>query len=171
MATRVGLGVRWAKFMVLATAVWMVALPARADEVTWRATSVQGPRLPTMNTRIGVALFSNGEAATLERRISAAGPPAAGKMDVNVETTYRFADGSTIVMRSRETIHLSPQGTHGRDEWSGDGEVAGGSGRYAGIKGTFSFRAMMGLDGKADGMLGDSFLTGKASYTVTAGTR
>lgn len=30
---------------------------------------------------------------------------------------------------------------------------------------------MMGLGGKADGMLGDSFLTGKASYTVTAGTR
>lgn len=150
----------------LALAAWS----AQADQLSWRATSVQGPRLPTVNTRVGVAMFSTGEPATYERRIRAAGAPADGRLAVQVESVYRFADGATIVMRSRETINLTPQGSHGRDEWTGEGEIAEGTGRFAGIQGRFTFRAVMGLDGQADGLLGDSFLTGRAEYML-AGPR
>lgn len=137
-----------------------------AEDITWRATSVQGPRTPAMNTRLGVAMFSGNEAATYERKIAAAAPPQDGKLAVNVESVYRFADGSTLVMRSRETINLTPQNTHGRDEWTGNGEIATGTGRFAGATGTFTFRAVMGLDRQADGMLGDSFLTGQGRYQL-----
>ena len=137
-----------------------------AEDITWRATSVQGQRTPAMNTRLGVAMFSGNEAATYERKIAAAAPPQDGKLAVNVESVYRFADGSTLVMRSRETINLTPQNTHGRDEWTGNGEIATGTGRFAGATGTFTFRAVMGLDRQADGMLGDSFLTGQGRYQV-----
>lgn len=137
-----------------------------AEEVTWRATSVQGPRTPAMNTRLGVAMFSSNEAATYERKVTAAAPPQDGKLAVNVESAYRFADGSTLVMRSRETIHLTPQGTHGRDEWTGEGQITSGTGRFAGATGTFTFRAVMGLDRQGDGMLGDSFLAGQGQYVL-----
>ena len=137
-----------------------------AEDITWRATSVQGPRTPAMNTRLGVAMFSGNEAATYERKIAAAAPPQDGKLAVNVESVYRFADGSTLVMRSRETINLTPQNTQGRDEWTGNGEIATGTGRFAGATGTFTFRAVMGLDRQADGMLGDSFLTGQGRYQL-----
>ena len=137
-----------------------------AQEISWRATSVQGPRTPAMNTRLGVAIFSGNEAATYERKIAAAAPPQDGKLAVNVESVYRFADGSTLVMRSRETINLTPQGTHGRDEWTGEGQIATGSGRFAGATGTFTFRAVMGLDRQADGMLGDAFLSGQGRYVL-----
>lgn len=91
-------------------------------------------------------------------------------MAVDVESIYRFADGATLLMRSRETINLTPQGAHGRDEWTGEGEIAEGTGRFAGIRGRFTFRAVMGMDRQADGMLGDSFLSGRAEVTL-AGPR
>ncbi len=137
-----------------------------AQDITWRASSVQGPRTPALNTRLGVAMFSGNEAATYERRIAAAAPPHDGKLAVNVESVYRFADGSTLVMRSREIINLTPQNTHGRDEWTGEGQITAGTGRFAGATGSFTFRASMGLDKQADGMLGDSFLAGQGSYQL-----
>ena len=137
-----------------------------AEDITWRASSVQGPRTPALNTRLGVAMFSGNEAATYERKIAAAAPPQDGKLAVNVESVYRFADGSTLVMRSLETINLTPQNTHGRDEWTGDGQITAGTGRFAGVTGTFTFRAVMGLDRQADGLLGDSFLSGQGRYQL-----
>jgi hypothetical protein len=137
-----------------------------AEDITWRATSVQGPRTPALNTRLGVALFSGNEAATYERKITAAAPPQDGKLAINVESIYRFADGSTLVMRSRETVNLTPQNTHGRDEWTGEGQITAGTGRFAGASGSFTFRAVMGLDKQADGALGDSFLAGQGRYQL-----
>jgi hypothetical protein len=144
----------------------LAPIASGAEEITWRATSVQGPRTPAVNTRLGVAMFSSNEAATYERKISAAAPPQDGKLAVHVESVYRFADGSTLVMRSRESINLTPQGTHGRDEWAGDGQIVSGTGRFAGATGTFTFRAAMGLDRQAEGMLGDSFLSGQGRYVL-----
>lgn len=158
------------RFSPLALLVLAAALagPALAQELSWRATSVQGPRLPGVNTRIGVALFAHGEGATYVRRVSAAGAPVDGRLDIDVESIYRFRDGATIVMRSRETIRLAPQGQHGQDAWTGQGEITAGSGRYEGIQGRFSFRAVTGIDAGADGVLGDSFLAGQARYSLPA---
>lgn len=139
-----------------------VATAAPAQELSWRSSSVQGPRLPGLNTRLGVAFFVPDGPATYERRIKPAGPPQGGQLTIDVETVFRFPDGATLTMRSREVIHLTPQGTHGQDEWSGEGEVTGGTGRFAGRAGRFSYRAVMGLDARADGVLGDGYLEGRA---------
>ncbi len=142
---------------------------AGAEELSWRATSVQGPRMPGLNTRLGVAMFAQGETATYVRRITPAGPPEDGRLLIQVESVYHFADGSTLVMRGRETIRWSPQGGHvSGDTWVGEGDVVAGSGRYAGASGRFSFRAVTGLDTQTDGVLGDSFLAGKADIARSA---
>lgn len=157
-------------FVVLAGAAVLAftASMLQAAEISWRASSVQGPREPGANHRLGVAIFSGGEPATYHRRIVPASTPADGRMLIDVESTYRFADGSTIVMRSRETINLGPDNRHGADQWSGSGVITAGSGRFAGISGSFEYRARMGVDAGADGVLGDSFLVGKGSYTLPA---
>lgn len=139
-----------------------------AQEIAWRSSSVQGPRLPGLNIRLGVAIFAPADPATVERRVRPAGQPVDGKLPVDVEMVFRFADGATISTRSRETVTLNAQGVHGLDEWTGEGEFAAGTGRFAGITGRFSFRAVMGLDGRADGLLGDSFLEGRGRYTLAA---
>ena len=150
-------------------AATLFAPTASAEELSWRATSVQGPRTPGLNTRLGVAVFAHGETATYERRIAPTGPPQDGRLLIQVESVYRFADGSTLVMRGRETIRWSPQGSHASgDTWVGEGEVVAGSGRYAGASGRFSFRAVTGLDTQTDGVLGDSFLAGKADIARNA---
>lgn len=158
--------------LAVALALWAGGLPqVHAADLSWRATSVQGPRQPGLNTRLGVAMFSGGEPATYLRRVVPAAPPLDGRMQVDVESTYRFADGSTLVMSSHETIHLTPQNAHGADTWTGEGQVVGGSGRWAGATGRFSFRARMGLDASVDGALGDSFLTGQANVTLPSPAR
>lgn len=139
-----------------------LAAAAPAQELSWRSSSVQGPRQPGLNTRLGVAFFVPDGPATYERRIVPADLPQGGTLVIDVDTLYRFPDGSTLTMRSRETIHLTPQGTHGADTWSGEGEVTGGTGRYASRSGRFSYRAVMGLDARADGVLGDGYLEGRA---------
>ena len=48
----------------------------------------------------------------------------------------------------------------------GEGRIVSGSGRYAGASGSFRFRAVMGLDAAADGMLGDAFLQGQGSLSL-----
>lgn len=142
--------------------------PAGADELVWRSASVQGPREPGLNTRLGVAIFDGREPATTLRRVRPAAPPVDGRLTVQVEQEFRFADGSTLALHSTEVLTLTPQGQHAPGPWEGEGRVAGGSGRFAGAGGTFRFRAVMGLDGRADGVLGDGFLEGRASVTLPA---
>ena len=150
--------------------LWVACLwpahAALADEIAWRATAGQGPRQPGLNTRLGVAIFANGETATTVRQVRPAAPPADGRLDILVEAEYRFADGSTLRMDSRETIALTPAMTHAPGEWRGEGRIVSGSGRYAGASGSFRFRAVMGLDAAADGMLGDAFLQGQGSLSL-----
>jgi hypothetical protein len=151
--------------------LWVACLwpvdAAHADEIAWRATSIQGPRQPGLNTRLGVAVFANGETATTVRQVRPAAPPEGGRLDILVEAEYRFGDGSTLRMDSRETIALTPPMTHAPGEWRGEGRIVSGSGRYAGASGSFRFRAVMGLDAAADGMLGDAFLEGQGSLSLS----
>lgn len=158
------------KSICLLCVLWAACLwpadVAHADEIDWRATSVQGPRQPGLNTRLGVAIFANGETATTVRQVRPAAPPADGRLDIMVEAEYRFADGSTLRMDSRETIALTPAMTHAPGEWRGEGRIVAGSGRYAGASGRFRFRAVMGLDALSDGMLGDGFLHGQGSLNL-----
>lgn len=155
-----------ASLMLAAGLGLLACLPAQAEELSWRASSVQGPRVGGVNTRLGVAIFDNREPATTQRRVEAAGPPADGKLPIKVEAEYRFADGSTLVMHSRELITLTPAFTHAPGEWKGEGQIVSGTGRFAGATGSFRFRAIMGVDAKADGALGDGFMEGQGSYTL-----
>lgn len=139
---------------------------AQAEELSWRASSIQGPRVGGVNTRHGVAIFDGKEMATTQRRVEAAGPPSEGKLPIKVEAEYRFPDGSSLVMHSREVITLTPAFTHAPGEWKGEGSIVSGTGRFAGASGSFRFRAIMGVDAKADGVLGDGFLEGQGSYTL-----
>lgn len=152
--------------MLAAGLASLVCLPAQAEELSWRASSMQGPRVGGVNTRLGVAIFDGKEVATTQRRVESAGPPADGKLPIKVEAEYRFADGSTLVMHSRELITLTPAFTHAPGEWKGEGQIVSGTGRFAGATGSFRFRAIMGVDAKADGVLGDGFLEGQGSYTL-----
>lgn len=156
----------FASLMLLAGLASLVCLPAQAEELSWRAASIQGPRAGGVNTRYGVAIFDSKEVATTQRRVESAGPPADGKLPIKVEAEYRFADGSTLVMHSRELITLTPAFTHAPGEWKGEGTIVSGTGRFTGATGSFRFRAIMGVDAKADGVLGDGFLEGQGSYTI-----
>ena len=158
--------------LMLAAGFALLGSPAaQAEELSWRASSIQGPRAGGVNTRYGVAIFDGKEVATTQRRVEAAGPPAEGKLPIKVEAEYRFADGSTLVMHSRETITLTPAFTHAPGEWKGEGSIVSGTGRFAGASGAFRFRAIMGVDAKVDGVLGDGFLEGQGSYTLSGAAK
>lgn len=156
---------------LLASLGLLAGLPSLAQELSWRGSSVQGPRTPGVNIRWGVAIFSDGATATTRRRVEAAGPPSESRLPIRVEAEYRFADGATLVMHSLETIPLTPAMTHAPGEWRGEGQIVSGTGRFAGATGTFRFRAIMGMDPRADGVLGDGFLEGQGQYTLGGAPR
>ena len=142
------------------------ALPARADEMNWRQTSVAvGQEGPTI-LRAGVAIVNGKQPATVSVRNRMKGPPQDGVLQLATEIQLRFDDGSTIVAQADGQVRLDPQGRPIPGESRSSGKIVSGTGRYAGITGTYEMRVRNDIDPKADGALGDYFATVTATYTL-----
>lgn len=145
------------------------AAPAPAGTeltIAWRQTSVLTERQPSFQTRRGVAIFSNGEPATIAVRLQPISRPVDGRMTVQNEMRFRFEDGSSFLMRGTTLARATPEGMPIPGEAAGSGEFAEGTGRFAGIAGTWQMRVHTGLAMQTDGVLGDYFAEGTGRYTL-----
>ncbi len=152
----------------VAAGLWAstLALPAAAETLTWRQTSVQAGRDGQSALRRGVAIFGSGEPALMAVRQTPEAPPQDGQMTVRNDLSYRFEDGSTLVLQASTRVRVGPDGRAVRGEYRTEGRVLSGTGRYQGATGPFKMRSRTDLDGQADGALGDYFAVVEADIQL-----
>lgn len=111
--------------------------------------------------RGGVALFENGEVATVTAVLPLDG--IVGKTGTfDTYTTTLFSDGSTWVTKTKGTIERSPDGKSAFTKQTG--EFVKGTGKYEGIKGTFTLTGTQ--YGPSEVGKGDWIGEGTATYTL-----
>ncbi len=150
--------------LALAAAGW--ALPAQADELTWRQTSVYVGQDGMITVRAGVAILNNKEPATISVRIRPTAPPKDGVMALVTDMVLRFEDGSTLVTQGDGQTRVDAQGVPMRGEGKTVGRVVSGTGRYQGATGTYAMRVRTDIDRAADGAMGDYFAVVQATVTM-----
>ncbi len=136
--------------------------PAQGEELSWRQSSIRTEAQGLSYVRRGVAMFANGEPATLTFR-GVAKPPEGGRQDFSGRMLMRFEDGATFSFDMQGVTQFGPAGM--LPTMSASGKLVEGTGRFAGISGTIEFNGR-GMDVMADGNLGDIFATGRANYTL-----
>ncbi|MFZ5551086.1 MAG: hypothetical protein ACOZJX_20490 [Pseudomonadota bacterium] len=146
--------------------VGMLALPAAAETLSWRQTSVQAGREGQSALRRGVVIFGNGEPALMTVRLTPLAPPQDGQMMVQNDLSYRFEDGSTLALQSCSQVRVTPEGRAVRGELLSEGQVLSGTGRYQGATGRFKMRSRTDIDALADGALGDYFAAVEADIQL-----
>jgi len=138
------------------------AAPAHGEELSWRQSSVRTEMQGLNYVRRGVAMFANGEPATLTFR-GVAKPPEGTRQDFSGRMLMRFDDGATFTFDMQGATQYGPPGTP--PTMSASGALVEGTGRFAGISGTIEFKGR-GMDVMAEGNLGDIFGSGRATYTL-----
>ena len=138
------------------------ATPAKGEELNWRQSSIRTEAQGLSYVRRGVAMFANGEPATLTFRGDAK-PPEGGRQDFSGRMLMRFEDGATFTFDMQGVTQFGPAGSP--PTMSANGKLVEGTGRFAGISGTIEFKGR-GMDVMADGNLGDIFASGRATYTL-----
>ena len=136
--------------------------PAQGEELSWRQSSIRTEAQGSNYVRRGVAMFANGEPATLTFQ-GVAKPPEGDRQEFSGRMLMRFEDGATFSFDMQGVTQFGPRGT--APTISASGKLVEGTGRFAGISGTIEFNGR-GMDVKADGNLGDIFGTGRATYTL-----
>ncbi len=151
-------------------AAWVLVLallagmaPAHAEELSWRQSSLRTEVQGLSYVRRGVAMFANGEPATLVFR-GVANPPEGGRQDFSGRMLMRFEDGASFTFDMQGVTQYGAAGT--APTMSASGKLVEGTGRFTGISGTIEFQGR-GMDAMADGNLGDIFATGRAIYALT----
>lgn len=137
--------------------------PAHGEELSWRQSSIRTEMQGLSYVRRGVAMFGNGEPATLVFH-GVAKPPEGGRQLFSGRMLMRFEDGATFTFDMDGTTQFGPAGTP--PTMSASGKIVGGTGRFAGISGTIEFNGR-GMDVTAEGNLGDIFATGRATYALS----
>lgn len=155
--------------LLAAGAVLAQSAPAPAT-LAWRQTSVLVERRmeggASVSMRRGVAMFADGEPATITARLQPSGRPVDGRMTVTQEMRYRFEDGSSFAVRGAGVVRVNPDGSPIPGEVLASGEVVEGSGRFAGMSGSYTMRSRTDLPPRADGVLGDYFGDAEAKVTL-----
>ena len=136
--------------------------PAQGEELSWRQSSIRTEVQGLGYVRRGVAMFGNGEPATLTFR-GVAKPPEGGRQAFSGRMLMRFEDGATFTFDMEGVTQFGPAGT--APTMAASGKMVEGTGRFAGISGTVEFNGR-GMDVMADGNLGDIFATGRATYAL-----
>lgn len=139
---------------------------AWAESMAWRAATVIATQAGSETVRRGVAIFADGEPATLTLRLRPTAAPSQGRMPFSTHSVYRFDDGSTFTIEGAGTAAMSPEGVPLPVENLIEGSFVGGTGRFAGIAGTVTLRSRSGFDRTAPGVLGEQFSTGEGTYTL-----
>lgn len=162
---------RWLEATAVAGALLSCMVVAQAQTtLSWRQTSVLVERRmeggTPVSVRRGVAMFADGEPATLTVRLLPSGRPVDGRMTVLQEMRFRFEDGSTFALRGASSPRVNPDGTPIAGEVQASGEFVEGSGRFAGISGAYTMRSRTDLAARADGLLGDYFGEAEAKVSI-----
>lgn len=135
---------------------WAQSPPA-ATQLEWRMTTVVTQAQPPVFERRGVVMLKSGEPGTVFNKLSAPQPPKDGLWTMNNDLTLRFEDNSTLSLQFAVTTRTSPEGRVLPGEYRSQGQVVGGTGRYAGAKGSVEVKVISGMDRTQPGILGDSF--------------
>lgn len=145
-----------------ATVVGASVLPATASAETFslRHAHVRESHDASGYRRLGVAMMTmpdgRQEPATLDLRGVLTGAQGDGWFGMRAQLSYRFLDGSTIEGRMEGRFRRSDVGDiAGAQE--GAGELTGGSGRFHGIEGRFTFKGEGGLSTLVPGVLADVY--------------
>ena len=156
---------RWpsAVAWVLGLALLAGMVPVHAEELRWRQSSVRTEVQGLSYVRRGVAMFANGEPATLVFR-GVANPPEGGRQDFSGRMLMRFEDGASFTFDMQGVTQYGAGGA--APTMSASGKLVEGTGRFTGISGAIEFQGR-GMDAMADGNLGDIFATGRATYALT----
>jgi hypothetical protein len=141
---------------------------AAAETMSWKVATVVATQQGSETVRRGVAIFSNGEPATLTLRLRPIAPPSGGRMPFTTETIYRFDDGSTITVVGKGEAQMSPEGVPLPLATTIEGTFSAGSGRFSGISGTVTLTSRSGMDRTSPGVLGDQFSAAEATYKLPA---
>ena len=144
----------------------LTPLIGTADTMSWRVATVVSTQEAGETVRRGVAIFSNGEPATLTLRLRPTAPPSQGKMPFSIRTIYRFEDGSTFTVSGRGIAAMAAEGVPLTSETQIEGGFVDGTGRFSGIEGTVVLKSRSGLDRSAPGVLGDQFSSAEATYSL-----
>lgn len=144
-----------------------MAMPALAEDIAWRQTSVVRSASSMQTVRVGVAMFANGVPATFTVNLRPVAPASNGKLPYVADLVMRLEDGATVVAEFRGESAVSPEGAPLPGTMPATGRFVSGSGRFAGITGAFTMNIRTGLDRTADGMLGDNFASCVGSYTLS----
>lgn len=148
--------------LVLGLGLMAGVAPAQGEELSWRQSSIRTEAQGLSYVRRGVAMFANGEPATLIFR-GVAKPPEGGRQDFSGRMLMRFEDGATFTFDMQGVTQFGA--ALAMPTMSASGKLVEGTGRFAGIGGTIEFNGR-GMDVMADGNLGDVFATGRATYTL-----
>ncbi len=136
--------------------------PAQGEELSWRQSSIRTEAQGLNYVRRGVAMFANGEPATLVFR-GVSKPPEGGRQAFSGRMLMRFEDGATFTFDMDGVSQFGAAGS--APTMSASGKLVEGTGRFAGISGTIEFNGR-GMDVMADGNLGDIFATVRATYAL-----
>lgn len=155
---------KWAATaLVVGLGLMASVAPAQGEEMSWRQSSIRTEVQGLSYVRRGVAMFGNGEPATLIFR-GVGKPPEGGRQAFSGRMLMRFEDGATFTFDMDGVMQFGPAGTP--PTMSASGKMIEGTGRFAGISGTIEFNGR-GMDVTADGNLGDIFGTGRATYALS----
>ncbi len=148
--------------LLIGLGLMTAAASAQAEELSWRQSSVRTEAQGLSYVRRGVAMFANGEPATLTFQ-GVAKPPEGGRQDFSGRMLMRFEDGATFAFDLQGVTQFGISGTP--PTMTASGTLVEGTGRFAGISGTIDFRGR-GMDVMVDGILGDIFATVRATYSL-----
>ncbi len=148
--------------LVIGSGLLAGAAPAQGEELSWRQSSIRTEAQGLNYVRRGVAMFANGEPATLTFR-GVAKPIEGDRQDFSGRMLMRFEDGATFTFDMQGVTQYGPPGTPLTT--SASGKLVEGTGRFAGISGAIEFKGR-GMDLKVDGNLGDIYATGRATYAL-----
>lgn len=147
---------------VLGSGLMTGEAPAQGEELSWRHSSIRTEVQGLSYVRRGVAMFANGEPATLIFR-GKSRPPKAGRQDFSGSMLMRFEDGATRSFDMQGVMQFGPAGIP--PTMSASGKLVEGTGRFAGISGTIELEERC-MDVMVDGNLGDIFGTGRTTHTL-----
>ena len=125
-------------------AALLMAMPvaAHAADISWKANMASGAATVRGSVaRVGTAVMNTGETVDVKLESTDGATDDKGRIAVSADAVMQFKDGSSIATRYAGFRDPRTQ------EVVGSGEFVGGTGKYQGITGPFTYK---GLAGRAE---------------------
>lgn len=132
----------------LAVAAWGSPSAALATDIAWQQKTTKKAEVGDKVARAGTATLSDGAQAAVAAELTFGTKVVKGRQSFKGRTVLAFKDESMITIDYSGSMNVADYSMRGT------GQIASGTGRFAGIKGTVTF----------DGRFSDS--QWKGSYTL-----